>query len=181
MCSKLSATFVPFSVLSLIRPRTIKVASTSRLSFALFTWQKIPGSPRLHNFNFVFPSMGAWEPDCTWYVVCPPLAALTRRFMVSVKYSLNKPASTESGSAWSKRMIYHLQGRFCNFMVWVWSTCCHSSCPGQTNGCIVCEQPKLGYLDDSCSLPTWVLAIERAREPFAYFRHAGSAPQCPVW
>ena len=33
-CSKLSATFVPFSFLSLIRPHTIKVASTSRLSFS---------------------------------------------------------------------------------------------------------------------------------------------------
>ena len=59
MCSKLSATFVPFSVLSLIRPRTIKVASTSRLSFALFTWQKIPGSPRLHNFNVRVPERGS--------------------------------------------------------------------------------------------------------------------------
>ena len=56
MCSKLTTTFVPFSVLSLICPRTIKVASTSRLSFALFTWQKIPGSPRLHNFN------APWQP-----------------------------------------------------------------------------------------------------------------------
>ena len=59
MCSKLFATFVPFSVLSLIRPRTIKVASTSHLSFALFTWQKIPGSPRLHNFNVRVPKRGS--------------------------------------------------------------------------------------------------------------------------
>ena len=89
MCSKLSATFVPFSVLSLIRPRTIKVASTSRLSFALFTWQKIPGSPRLHNFNFAFPSVGAWERGYFW-VSClkpslvprlPPLRAWERGYL----------------------------------------------------------------------------------------------------
>ena len=59
MCSKLSATFVPFSVLSLIHPHTIKVASTTGLSFALFTQQKIPGSPRLHNFNVRIPECGS--------------------------------------------------------------------------------------------------------------------------
>jgi len=61
----LPATFVPFSVLSHIRPRTIKVASTWRLSLAFFTWQKIPGSPCLHNFNFAFRSVGAWEQGYT--------------------------------------------------------------------------------------------------------------------
>ena len=38
---------------------TIKVASTSRLSFALLTWRKIPGSPRLHNFNVRVPKCGS--------------------------------------------------------------------------------------------------------------------------
>jgi len=46
--SKLPATFVPFSALSLIRPRTIKVASTTCLSLPLLTWEKIPGSYSKH-------------------------------------------------------------------------------------------------------------------------------------
>ena len=59
MCSKLFATFVPFSVLSPIRPHTIKVASTSRLSFNASHVRKIPGSPRLHNFNVRVPECGS--------------------------------------------------------------------------------------------------------------------------
>ena len=51
MCTKLPATFGLFPVLSSVRPRTIK----SSLPLALFTWQKIPGSPRLHNFNVHVP------------------------------------------------------------------------------------------------------------------------------
>ena len=59
MCSKLPATFVPFPVLSLIRPHTIKVASTSCLSFTASHMRKIPGSPRLHNFNVRVPERGS--------------------------------------------------------------------------------------------------------------------------
>ena len=59
MCSKLPTTFVPLSVLSLIRPRTNKVASTSCLSFTTSHVRKIPGSPHLHNFNVRVPERGS--------------------------------------------------------------------------------------------------------------------------
>ena len=62
MCSKLTATFVPFSVLSLIRPRTIKVASTSRLSFALFriNFQTKSRNPEIYQSEIKIPREIQW-------------------------------------------------------------------------------------------------------------------------
>ena len=70
-CSKLPATFAFFPVLSRGYAHAQWRSPTPSLPWTLFTWQKLPSSPRLHNFNVRILGHGSLGTRLLTWEWCP--------------------------------------------------------------------------------------------------------------